>query len=348
MAPLKQHTISMGSKVQLTGAVDRETYIRQTLERLRQEKIKQAQDEVAMMMANAQQEVENLLAEGREKAAQIIAEGEAQRDEIKEAARSEGHQDGYNGGYQEGRDAADEDSRTLIISANVLLERGYEAQQQIINGFAPKASRIMETICEKILHKALTEMSSDDWQQWFQQVLADLHTNSQFRIVVGADSFREFQSFSAKLSETMGSINRIRFEVDPHLAPFEMYVITDEGTVDISPNSQLHAYLNGVTDTLDIPTVDTELINPPEETDNLQQLQTVMFQTVMGSEPSNTEESQQPMEPLEPTELELPPPPDDVGSIDPSSQLTDLSVDDLPDIDNLDELDGLELGELDD
>lgn len=286
MRRIQENDIKLGQTLQLNGAIDREAYIRQTLERLRQEKLKQVEGEVADIIEQAKQEAANIIAQGQAAAEQLIAEGQAQQDDITGVARNQGHEEGYKAGYAEGREAAEQDSKTLMVSANILLERAYEAQEKILDGFAPKAVTIMHTLCEKILHKACEDFTADDWKHWFKEVLGDLHTQSKFRIVVGASSYREFQTFSAELSEALGSMDRVRFEVDPHLAPFEMYAITDEGSIDISPTSQLSAYLSDVEEKLGLPTTVPEEINPIEETNDLNDLQAQMFQTITGQKPN--------------------------------------------------------------
>ena len=72
--------VEMGDAVQISGATDRESQIRLTLDRLKADKLRQAQLEAEELIRQAELQIETLRQQAQEQAKAIVAEGEAQKE----------------------------------------------------------------------------------------------------------------------------------------------------------------------------------------------------------------------------------------------------------------------------
>ncbi len=277
MSRLNPNQIQLGDTVQVAGPTDREAYIRQTLERLRNEKITQAEAEVADILARAKAEAEALIAEAHQQAAGIVASGEDEKQQAYDEGVQQGHTQGYEDGYREGREQAEDDTETLLLSSNILIERAYQAQHQILDNFTPQAATILKAILEQALHTTLNQYTNQHWETLLTSILCELTESSQYRLVVSAEAYKQFKELSPRIAKAFDDGTRLVVDVDDQLAVHEMYVISDEGTVDISPGSQAEELLKAVIPQLNITEITPETINPDDETEQLNQIREGFF-----------------------------------------------------------------------
>ncbi len=278
----------MGDAVQISGATDRESQIRLTLERLKADKLKQAQLEVDELLRQTEGQMSALLQQAQEQASAIEAEGQANREAILEEARQQGYAAGYQAGYDDGIQASETDTHAMLLSANVLLVRAYDAQKAVLGNIAPQASKIMQALVERVVHHQLDHLTLEQWQHWYYSALEQLDTSSRYRLVVGTESYHRLQQFSKTLAQlvspeaTAPGFERIKLELDPHLAAHEIYIIADEGMVDVSPDTQIDQYIAAITpDILELESIDSYEINPEDEEEQLeslsQQLESILY-----------------------------------------------------------------------
>ena len=79
--------VQMGDAVQISGATDREAQIRLTLDRLKADKLKQAQHEAEELIQQAKAQAQQVLLQDQQQADDVMADGHAQKEATLEEAR---------------------------------------------------------------------------------------------------------------------------------------------------------------------------------------------------------------------------------------------------------------------
>lgn len=269
---IQRHHVLSSDAVQLTGGLDREAQIRNTLERLKQEKMMQAERESLALMDETRQQAQQIIQQAQEQAEQIVAEGQVQKKDAYDEGFIEGKTQGYKDGYRDGRDAADQDSRTLMISANTLLLRAYDAQVEVLNGFNRSAICIMRAILRRILTDAFNDFTDEQWLTWLSETIDQLNVYGKFKLVISDTSMQQFKKVSPQLGEALGGLERFHLLVDPKLDASEMFILGDEANADISPKNQAEQLMKAITEHIDLNRMVPEDINPPEEIEEFNQL----------------------------------------------------------------------------
>lgn len=277
---ISRHVVTGGDAVQLPGGLDREAQIRNTLERLKQEKTQQAQRESQTIIEQSYQQADGIIARAQQQAAQIIAEAEATKAEIHQQGYAQGKEEGYQDGYRDGRENAEQDAQLLMLSANTLLVRAYEAQVEVLQGFNTHAITIMKAILKRVLDEVMVDFTDEQWVTWLSNTIKQLNIHGKYRLVISDASYQQFRQFSPLLAKSLDELDRFHVVVDPNLAVTEMYILGDDSNVDISPIAQVEQFLETLVEHMNLhEAITPEALNPPEELDEFSEILNPYFQT---------------------------------------------------------------------
>lgn len=129
-----------------------------------QKQAKEAAERAKMIIADAEKEAENIkhmaeiqaaavLEKGKNEAAQIVEEAESYRQEMVEAAT----QDGFNAGYQEGREEAIKENAELLLETTQALNRLYAAFPHAVRQNEEKLIKLAMEIASAVLQEELSQ-----------------------------------------------------------------------------------------------------------------------------------------------------------------------------------------------
>lgn len=238
MAKIDQRHIALGIAKRISGADDRGQEIEQTLERLKEERIATANHEVQRILENARQQAAQLLAQAENTAQAILQEADAQRDATHQQAYDAGEAAGFEKGLADGHRQAREETCQLLDSARTLLQGAYQAQNTVLNGFNTQACRILQAVGQRVLGDELTTRP-EQLAALVQHAIDGLDSTGQVRVVMNRDALRDLRTHGPEVLSALERLERLILEGDPLLDRQEILAISDEGSFDLSPQTQV-------------------------------------------------------------------------------------------------------------
>ncbi|MBK8189147.1 MAG: hypothetical protein IPK79_01705 [Vampirovibrionales bacterium] len=256
MAKIDQRQIAIGAAKQIAGADDRGREIEQTLERVTEERILQAEREAQLVVQKARQQAADLIAKAHETAQGIQQDAESRRDATLQQAHDDGEKAGFQKGLSEGLQQAEEQTCELLHSAQTLMTGAYHAQKTVLEGFIPQAALILEAVGKRVVGDALSARP-EQLVALIQQAIHELDVSGRVRVVMNRDTLRELRGHGEAVIQSLEGLNRLTLEGDPMLAREEIYALNEEGGFDISPQNQVQRYIEAITPTLSLPESDS-------------------------------------------------------------------------------------------
>ncbi len=291
MSKFNKQSIEVGEAFQLTGAHDRQQQIERTLERLKLERIKQAEIECQQMFDNARQEAHEIMQLARQKAETIIKEGETQVETVLKKGYTEGETAGFEKGHKVGLHQAEQETLHLLESAQLLLNGAYTAQEKILIGFKTQAMGLTTYITQKVLQRELSE-SPETLLTLFDAAIENLNLTGRIKVLVSIDTFKTLTEYNTTTQQALEKLSRYHLEADPLLDTHEIFVLADEGNFVLSPENQGQSLLKSVEKHLELPEVTAEEIN--NEFENLPEATLIEPSSSETSDSSKASENEPP------------------------------------------------------
>ncbi len=265
--------VKIGEALEISGAHDRNEHIERTLDRLKKDRLKQADRECQQLLARAGEEAAELVGMAKQKAEAIIQEAENKHEAVLNQGYQDGEAAGYKKGYEDGRQQAQEETVLLLESARTLLEGAYEAQHRVLKNFRHNAADLVAYITQKVLHRELHE-SPESILAMIEAAADALNLTGRIKVVVSVDTLRFLKEYSRETASALESLNRFDLEADPMLDLHEIYVLSEEGNFILTPQKQAEELLAPLEKHLELPEVTPEEINagigdlPPHPLEN--------------------------------------------------------------------------------
>ncbi len=258
-----KQSVEMGEAFQLTGAHDRQEQIERTLERLKQERIKQAELECEQILDSARNEAHQVIELARQKAESIIQEGETQVEAVLKQGYTEGENAGFIKGHAAGLQQAEEETFQLLESAQLIMNSSYTAQEKILNEFKPQAIELIKHVTQKVLQRELNEPAegSETLINIIDTAIENLHLSGQIKILVSVETLKTLTQYNEKTQEAVEKLSRYHLEADPLLDSHEIFVLSEEGNFVLSPEQQAQVLLKPIEKKLELPELNAEEIN---------------------------------------------------------------------------------------
>lgn len=190
------------------------------------------------MVRAAKTEAEEIVARAHEEVGQLRAQAYEEAEKIKNQAREEG----YQKGYQEGQDAANNEciqkKEELEIQMQEFIAR-LEEQEEIL--VRTTEHKMVDILCQLIpvITGVAIENQKDVILYMINVAMHDLDNSRHFVIRVSGDDYKEV---SERKEEIYGARNpNIDLEIfeDAKLSPMQCLIETDNGIVDLSLGVQL-------------------------------------------------------------------------------------------------------------
>lgn len=252
--------VKVGEALEISGAHDRNEHIERTLERLKKDRLKQAERERQQILTRANEEAAELLEAAKQQAETLIQEAEAKREEVLNQGYQEGETAGYQKGYTDGHQQAQEETVLLLESARTMLEGAYEAQHRVLRGFSQNAADLAAYITQKVLHRELHE-TPEGILNMVEEAVDALNLTGRIKIVLSVDALRFLKDYSRETASALETLNRFELEADPLLDLHEIYVLSEEGNFILTPQKQADELLAPLESHLEFPEIAPEEIN---------------------------------------------------------------------------------------
>lgn len=186
------------------------------------------------MKADAQAEVDDMLNAAREEAEGIIASANAEANQIRERAKADGHDEGYQIGYDEGVSIAREaeakcEQRTAELEAY----------------YARKIDELEPEFVDKIteIYEHVFKISLSDKKELVHYLLTDAMRNIEgsktFLIHVSRDDFEYVSERKDELSQGLPGTSVVEVIEDMTLSESQCFIEADSGIFDCGLGTEL-------------------------------------------------------------------------------------------------------------
>jgi flagellar assembly protein FliH len=184
-------------------------------------------------------------AQAREEASQIIDEANAQAVRIRDHAAKEAEtmkelakQDGYDQGYEEGRTKAAEEaeakSQELAALENDLQNRYAQAMEEL----EPKLVDTILTVFDEVFRMQFSG-KKELLLALVQNALRGVRETKQYKIRVCEEEVSFLRAHKDELQEQVGDEMTIEIVMDPELAKSQCIIEADSGVYDCSLDAEL-------------------------------------------------------------------------------------------------------------
>jgi len=255
----KQESLAVGGTFEIQASNDRLNYIERTLERLKNERLKQAEVECTALLNQARQEAMAIQEAAQQQATAIVADGEARRDEILQQGYNEGEQLGFEKGYSDAQAQIADQCLQLLDHAKTILNAAFQAQDKMLRRFTPTMAALVLYVVRQILHDALT--TPEKINSLLTHAITQLGLKGRLKIVAHQSVIQTLLDFKPETHDALNSLPHVTFESDPSLHTHDIYVFSEDAHYQVSPQTQAMQYLEAITAALPDYVSDTEFQN---------------------------------------------------------------------------------------
>lgn len=260
---LNADTVQLGEKLQIKGDQERRDQMEYALELRAQETLRQAEIKSKAMMDAARQEARELIEKAQQAAEQtaatLIETARAEEDGIRTGAYEAGFQAGYEEGLQRITAETEAQVTALLDSAQTLLDGAFLAEKRVMKAFKKDAHALVGHVAKRIVGEAFE--ANPEWRLLLiEQAAESLYLSGKVKIVVHPELLAGLRQFTSGTEAAMARMSRFEFTTDEQLAPRQIFVLSEQGHFELTPEIQVENLLTPIARELVLPEPLTELI----------------------------------------------------------------------------------------
>lgn len=249
---LQGQQVNVGESFKINGEAEFRRHVESSLEKLAKQRMLEAEGRAEHLVDQASQEATRLLAEARAQVEAMLRQAQGEVDDIRKNAYEEGFQAGFEQGTREATEQVVQEAVMMIQSAEALVEGACKAEHLVLKNFEKQALRLVEHICRRILARELQE-SPDSLLRMLDQAVESLNLTGRVRVVMSAQALQTLQDYARENAEALQNLKRLDLAGDPLLEPDQVFVIGEEGSFDLTPDSQLEQLMAPLEKSLSLP-----------------------------------------------------------------------------------------------
>lgn len=192
-----------------------------------------------LIMQDAQENKEKLLGEAKEEAAKKIEAANGKVEEITQAAKEGGHQQGY----KEGLEQAKLEQKEKIKAANEKAVNIIDEAEKQINSYYKKAENDIVDIVMLVSQKIISQQVSNMPQLILpvvQAALKKVQDQASIEVRVPPDAYDLVLAAKSELQTMLKGNAKLAVKPDESLMPGDCWVETPDGSIDAKLLSQLN------------------------------------------------------------------------------------------------------------
>ena len=186
------------------------------------------------LLASAQADADEIIEEAQAEAEQIISSANAEAEQIRALAEKEGHEKGYNEGYQAGLSEV-ESMRNEVMEKEKMLQEEYDKK---IEELEPMFIDTLTDIYEHIFHVRFGDTKNVIFYL-IQDAVRKVEGNSSFIIHVSKEDYGFVSMQKKELLAGASAADGAEIVEDMTLKPNECFIETGGGIFDCSLETQL-------------------------------------------------------------------------------------------------------------
>ena len=213
----------------------------------------QEQEETIIDIQKQQAQAEEELKQTRDKADQLLADAknriETEQEQWKEEKAKwieEAKQQGYQDGFQLGKEESVTEYKTLLDQASSIVELAEQEGKAILAQSEPKILRLGLVTASKIIHQEIGK--SDAYIDIVRNVLREVQEQPLIRIKSHPTDYEKLQKYKEELRLIIDTKAELTFYPDESLTEGACVVETPFGKIDASVDSQLETLRHSLFD----------------------------------------------------------------------------------------------------
>lgn len=259
-AHIQGETVAVGQAYHLDSEAQFKRDLEQSLAEIVKKRLQEAEDEAIALVKvaeetaekNARQISDDILSKANAQAREMIELAQSQVEAIKEAAREAGFKNGFQEGYADATTQVEQEATEMLQSAQLLAENAYQSEKLILKNFEKNALALISHLGRKILQRELAENPETILTQ-LQQAVDSLYLTGKIKVVVNPQVLQELRAYSAVTELALTQMSRYEFMVDPLLDTHQLFIVGEEGSFDLSLDTQMSQLLEPLQEALTLP-----------------------------------------------------------------------------------------------
>lgn len=237
--------VSVGTPLRIRGDAELRRDIETSLEALAKQRLLEAEENADILMAQARKGAAEVLEKAANQVQDMLSRVQAQVDGIRENSQEDGFKAGFQEGYEEGLAQASAEAVVMLQSAHTLTNAAWQAQKRTLEAFESQMLAMLAHLGRKILGREL-EHSPEAVIRLLRQATESLYLSGKTKVVVHPEVLQTLREFDTATRDALESAHRFEFIADPSLDPGQIYIISQEGCFDLSPDTQTDRLLEAV------------------------------------------------------------------------------------------------------
>lgn len=256
--------VAVGEPVRLDAGGDLKRQVEHSLEMIAQERLleaeKKAQARAREIIEAAQAQARETLEKANAQARELVRIARDEEQEIRDTAQETGFKTGFQEGYADATAQVEQETVDLLKSANLLLEAAYQAERRVLQDFETHAMELLRHLTRKIVQRELSD-SPETLLGMISRAAESLYLSGKVKVVLHPQVLHEIRQFSENTASTLETLQRFELTPDPGLALEQVYIIGQEHSFDLTPESQLDLLMEPLEAHLELPRSQAEAVD---------------------------------------------------------------------------------------
>ncbi len=244
--------VTVGEPFQIRGDAELREQVENSLELMAKQRLLEAENKAEKIIKEAEEQAKTLLEKSNAQAREMISLAEGQVDQIKESAYEQGFKTGFQEGYTDATEQVGAETRDLLQGVQTMVDGAYEAEKRVLKDFEKHALQLVRHVVQKVLRRELQD-APETVLGMIEQAIEGLYLSGKVRVVVSAQTIQELREFSAKTEEALDIMSRFELVADPALDLHQIYIVSQEGSFELTPDVQTQQLLAPLEKALELP-----------------------------------------------------------------------------------------------
>jgi len=244
--------VAIGEPIRLEGNTEFRRDVESSLEIIAQERLREVEAQAKSLLVRAKEESAKILEQANTQAKAVLDQAHSEVGSIRDSAHEEGFKTGYSEGYTDATTQVTDETRQMLEGAQTLVDGAYLAEQRVMKHFESHALELIRHIVRQILGRELSD-SPETVMRMIERAIASLYVSGKVQVVVSAQVIHELRAYATATEQALNTMSRFEFIADPVLERNQIYIISQEGCFDLSPDTQLAHLLTAIEPHLTLP-----------------------------------------------------------------------------------------------
>lgn len=263
---IQGESIAVGNPYHLESDAQFKRDLEQSLAEIVKKRLQEAEDEAIGLVQvaertaeiNAKQIADEILTKANAQAREMVETAQSQVEAIKEAAHEEGFKMGFQEGYADATAQVEQEVVGLLQSAHLVSENAYQAEKLILKNYEKNAVALIGHLARKVLHRELSD-DPETLLNLFQQAVESLYLSGKIKVVLNPQVLQELRAFSAVTESAVSRMSRFEFIVDPLLSVTQIFIVSEEGSFDLSVEKQVSQLMTPLATAVTLPRPESKI-----------------------------------------------------------------------------------------